>query len=208
MLDADVKKQLLRELEKSGNVYRACLKVGIDRSTFYRWKENDEDFRNKAEEAERGARANNCDVAEHALMANVRKGDMGAIRFVLSHNSPIYRNPMPPPLKMFEDFFPGEGLGRLRIAMALKRKFKKMGGIPPKPGGADMEDVDLQEYEEYINEWYRKALSEPLFTPSRGDSSKSAADKVQEKSEEPQPPETMDDLLNKIVARYKEERGL
>ncbi len=37
MHDDKTKEKLLKELRKFGNVYLSCLKVGIDKSTFYRW---------------------------------------------------------------------------------------------------------------------------------------------------------------------------
>jgi hypothetical protein len=95
MIDEEIKTQLLQELEKSGNVYFACLKTNVHRSTYYRWKGESEEFKIKAEQAEHLGRANNCDIAEQALMLNVKDKKMDAIKYLLSHNSPKYKGKEP-----------------------------------------------------------------------------------------------------------------
>lgn len=90
MIDLETKEKLLKEIEKSGNVYLSCLKIGIDKATFYRWKK-EKDFNKKANEAIKMGRESNCDIAEHALMINVKERKMEAIKYVLSHHSKIYK---------------------------------------------------------------------------------------------------------------------
>jgi hypothetical protein len=90
MIDLETKEKLLKEIEKSGNVYLSCMKTGIDKATFYRWKD-DKEFRKKANEAVKRGRENNCEIAEHALMMNVKDKKMDAIKYVLSHQSKIYK---------------------------------------------------------------------------------------------------------------------
>ncbi|MDP3996817.1 MAG: hypothetical protein Q8P86_03960 [bacterium] len=91
MIDLETKEKLLKEIEKSGNVYLSCMKTGIDKATFYRWKKDDKQFNKKATEAIKRGRENNCELAEHALMLNVKEKKMDAIKYVLSHQSKIYR---------------------------------------------------------------------------------------------------------------------
>lgn len=91
MIDLETKEKLLKEIEKSGNVYLSCMKTGIDKATFYRWKKDDEQFSKKATEAIKRGRENNCEIAEHALMMNVKEKKMDAIKYVLSHQSKIYK---------------------------------------------------------------------------------------------------------------------
>lgn len=91
MIDLETKEKLLKEIEKSGNVYLSCMKVGIDKATFYRWKKDDKQFSKKATEAVKRGRESNCDLAEHALMLNVKEKKMDAIKYVLSHQSKIYK---------------------------------------------------------------------------------------------------------------------
>lgn len=114
MIDDKTKKKLLKELEKTGNVYLACLKVGIDRSTHYRWRDSDADFKKQATRAIRRGKENICDIAKHALLLKVKEKDMRAIEYVLSHNDPAYKkkqtsnvvivhkkiNPLPAPIQM------------------------------------------------------------------------------------------------------------
>ena len=92
MINDKLKNKLLQELEKSGNVYFACLKTNVHRSTYYRWKKENEGFKIKAEQAEHIGRENICDVAEQALMANIKERKMDAIKYLLGHNSPRYKN--------------------------------------------------------------------------------------------------------------------
>lgn len=91
MIDPDVKLKLLTELEKSGNVYLACSKTGVGRATYYRWVREDQTFRRTASTALKIGRENLCDIAEHALLLKVKDKDLGAVKYVLSHNSSRYK---------------------------------------------------------------------------------------------------------------------
>lgn len=91
MIDAKTKQKLLNGLHKFGNIYMACLSVGISRADYYRWKEKDEKFREKAEEAVRMGRENFVDISEGSLMKNVKNGNQKAIEFALKHNSQRYK---------------------------------------------------------------------------------------------------------------------
>jgi hypothetical protein len=82
-------------------VYFACLKTNVHRSTYYRWKAENKEFKTKAEQAERLGRENNCDIAEQALMLNVKDKKMDAIKYVLSHNSPRYKGKQPSQVIIF-----------------------------------------------------------------------------------------------------------
>jgi len=91
MIPEETKKKFLEELERSGNVYYSCAKVGINRATFYRWRQEDKKLKKLANMAIRNGRANACDIAEHALLLNVKDRKMEAIKYTLSHNSPRYK---------------------------------------------------------------------------------------------------------------------
>lgn len=91
MIDKKTKTKLLSELEKRGNVWFACAKVGISRATYYRWCEEDKNFREKAHALLKQGRENMCDIAEHALAIKVKEGSIEAIKYQLSHNSPFYK---------------------------------------------------------------------------------------------------------------------
>lgn len=91
MIDEEPKKKLLEELEKTGNVYFACLKTGVPRSTFYRWCKKFPEFKALTKAVIKNGRENSCDIAEYALMKKVKEGDFNAIKYLLSHNSPRYK---------------------------------------------------------------------------------------------------------------------
>jgi hypothetical protein len=91
MIDGKTKDNLLKELEKSGNVYFSCLRVSINRSTYYRWCESDKLFGKNASRAIKQGRANNCDVAIQALMIRIKEKDQRAIEFYLRHNDSTYK---------------------------------------------------------------------------------------------------------------------
>jgi hypothetical protein len=92
MIDEKTKQKFIKELEKSGNVWFSCLKSGIHRSTYYRWIKEDKKFKKLAEKTINHGRENICDIAEHALMVNVKNQEMSAIKYVLGHLCPRYKN--------------------------------------------------------------------------------------------------------------------
>ena len=61
------------------NVTEACKKVEIDRSTYYRWLENDPDF----VQAVQDAREEKIDFIEDQLLERISSGDTTAIIFAL-----------------------------------------------------------------------------------------------------------------------------
>lgn len=91
MIDGETKQKLLQEIEKVGNVYSSCLKIGVNKATYYRWKKEDKEFSKLAIKAEKTGRENMCDIAEHALMQNVKERKMDAIKYALAHNSTRYK---------------------------------------------------------------------------------------------------------------------
>lgn len=92
-MKAKTKKQkrlLLNELGNNPLIERACKKVGIARSTFYRWCDADADFKAKAEVAIEFGRGKLNDFAESKLMEAIDMGSVQAIRYWLDHNSKRY----------------------------------------------------------------------------------------------------------------------
>jgi hypothetical protein len=216
MIDEATKNKLIQELEKSGNVYLSCLKVGINKATYYRWLKEDNAFAKKAYQAIRFGRENNCDVAEHSIMLLVKEKNLKASEYILSHNSPRYKPSMSSSKvylehkrssvepekskpknwdeavsdyksKAFEKLSPsdkeliqkadaiiGEGKDykvsledliahdnkgrneRSEKIIKIKKRYEKLGGIPPKSDGSKIADEELPEYDGYIEEWYVK----------------------------------------------------
>ena len=61
------------------NVTTACSEIGIDRSTYYRWLENDPSFSQTVQEA----REEKLDFIEDQLLGKIAEGDTTAIIFAL-----------------------------------------------------------------------------------------------------------------------------
>ena len=66
---------LLSELENSPIVERACKKVGIARSTFYRWCDADLEFKRTAEDAIALGRDKMNDYVESKLLEAINAGN-------------------------------------------------------------------------------------------------------------------------------------
>lgn len=83
--------KLLAELERTGIPLTACSKVGIARSTYYRWRQEDIVFKVQTDEAIQIGRENITDLAESKLVKNIGDGNQRAIEFQLRHNDNRYR---------------------------------------------------------------------------------------------------------------------
>lgn len=82
---------LLAELERTGIPLTACNKVGVARSTYYRWRQDSISFKIQSDEAIRIGRENITDFAESKLVNNIGDGNQRAIEFQLRHNDERYR---------------------------------------------------------------------------------------------------------------------
>ena len=89
--DAD-KKRLLAHLEKTPIVEAACKKAGLPRSTYYRWRKDDEDFANLCDETIDLSVGRINDLAESQLINAIKNQNMTAITFWLKHHHGKYRN--------------------------------------------------------------------------------------------------------------------
>jgi hypothetical protein len=90
MIDAVTKQKLLDEISKFGNIYLACLRVGISRADYYRWIKEDKNFKENAEDAVRVGRENFIDICEGSLIKNVKNGNQRAVEYGLRFNSERY----------------------------------------------------------------------------------------------------------------------
>lgn len=84
--------QLLKELENNPFIEQACKKIGIARSTYYRWIEQDNSFAQLAEHSQQHGRTKVNDFAESKLLENVRNNHYHSIAFWLRHNHQTYRS--------------------------------------------------------------------------------------------------------------------
>ncbi len=83
---------LIEQLKKTPIVQVACEKIGVSRATFYRWKNEDEDFAGKADQAiTEGGRLIN-DFAESQLISAIKNGQLSAIVYWLNHHHKTYAN--------------------------------------------------------------------------------------------------------------------
>lgn len=84
------KELLLEQLKKTPIVQVACEKVSVSRATYYRWRNDDEDFAKLADEAISEGNLLVNDMAESQLMSAIRDKNLTAIIFWLKHHHPSY----------------------------------------------------------------------------------------------------------------------
>lgn len=84
------KETILKQLTQTPIIQVACSKAGVGRATYYRWKKDDEDFSQKADEAIIQGRLFINDLAESKLLAAIQDQNMTGIIFWLKHNHPAY----------------------------------------------------------------------------------------------------------------------
>lgn len=89
--DAD-KNKLLKQLEKTPIVEAACKQIGLPRSTYYRWRKDDESFAEKCDETIELSVGRINDLAESQLINSIKDRNMTAIVFWLKHHHKSYRN--------------------------------------------------------------------------------------------------------------------
>jgi hypothetical protein len=91
--EKDINKDLLIEqFKKIPIVQIACEKVGVARSSYYRWRKDDPEFAEKADQALVGGRMLINELAESQLVSLIQERNLGAIRFWLSCNDKNYKN--------------------------------------------------------------------------------------------------------------------
>lgn len=83
---------MLEQLKKTPVVEIACNKTGTGRTTFYRWKREDDAFAKAVDEALREGRLLMNDMAESQLLAAIRDGNFAAVQYWLKHHHPDYAN--------------------------------------------------------------------------------------------------------------------
>ena len=85
------KKRLLLRLVKTPIVEAACNQANVPRSTYYRWRKDDEAFAEACDEAiEQSASVVN-DLAESQLISAIKDQNMTAVMFWLKHHHRNYR---------------------------------------------------------------------------------------------------------------------
>lgn len=82
-------------LEESPFPTIVAKKLGIDKSTIYRWKKKNPEFRYKVEEYIQKGRESMTEVVEGVTYTEAKKGNMQACRLILESNDKRYRKPRP-----------------------------------------------------------------------------------------------------------------
>jgi len=86
------KELLLAQLAKTPIVEAACKNVGLPRSTYYRWRKEDEAFAEDCDETIEVSIGRINDLAESQLINAIKNQNMSAITFWLKHHHHRYRN--------------------------------------------------------------------------------------------------------------------
>jgi ACT domain-containing protein len=85
-----LEEKFFTELKKVPVVQVACEKVGISRNTIYRWRREDEKFKEIMEESLNDGIAFVNDMSESQLLTQIKEGNLGAVRLWLTHNHERY----------------------------------------------------------------------------------------------------------------------
>ncbi len=110
------KNKLIRELEEYPLIERACKKMNISKATFYRWLDEDPEFKHDVEIAQDKGRAKLNDFAESKLLENIKANVHPAIVYWLRHNSKRYR-PHAIRLYLEENTKQRKDIGRLQLIL-------------------------------------------------------------------------------------------
>jgi len=81
----------LEQVRKIPIIQVACEKVGIARSSVYRWRDEDEEFRKEFEKALTDGEAMVNDMGEAQLISLIKEKSWSAISFWLRHRNPKFR---------------------------------------------------------------------------------------------------------------------
>ena len=85
------KARLVEQLKKTPIVQIACEKEGLGRASYYRWRKEDPEFADAADEALCTGKSLISDLAESQLIKAIRDGNMTAIIYWLKNQHPDYR---------------------------------------------------------------------------------------------------------------------
>jgi len=85
------KNKMLERLRKTPIVEMACKQSAIPRSTYYRWRKDDETFASECDDAIEHSAGLINDLAESQLISAIKDKSMPAITFWLKHHHKTYR---------------------------------------------------------------------------------------------------------------------
>ena len=84
-------KRIIALLQENPIVQVACFKAGIARATFYRWQQDDKDFKAMCNKSKIIGLSIVNDAIESVVIKKAREGDMKAAFYWLNNNHPKYR---------------------------------------------------------------------------------------------------------------------
>ena len=84
------KKKILAQLAKTPIVEAACKQIDLPRSTYYRWRKEDEAFAEACDETIELSVGRINDLAESQLINAIKDRNMSAITFWLKHHHKSY----------------------------------------------------------------------------------------------------------------------
>lgn len=87
------KKKFLVELEVVPIVQIACDRVGVPRSTYYRWKKEDSNFSSQVEESLLRGKGCVNDLARSKLLKKIAEEERWALQYWLTHNDRDFMKP-------------------------------------------------------------------------------------------------------------------
>jgi len=86
------KELVLKNLRKTPIIQIACDRAGISRATYYRWRNEDKEFKKIADGAIREGELFINDISESQIISLIKEKNWPAISFWLKHNHPKYAN--------------------------------------------------------------------------------------------------------------------
>jgi len=86
------KEAMVEQLKKTPIIQIACEKAGISRATYYRWRKDDKEFDEQAEESLLSGIALINDMAESQLISAIKDKKLTAIIFWLKNRHQNYTN--------------------------------------------------------------------------------------------------------------------
>lgn len=89
---AEIKKKLLERLKKNFTISSACHLVGIGRTTFYCWMEEDLEFKHQAYENIQESKKDVTDMAYTRLVKHIEDGNLTAVMYWLNNKDPEINN--------------------------------------------------------------------------------------------------------------------
>lgn len=92
MAKQDKKTQVIKELSQTPIVSLVCMKVGISRNTYYRWKSEDRLFGKMVREAVDEGHRHTDDMVESQLMKKIQAGEWQPMKYYLDKRHRKYKN--------------------------------------------------------------------------------------------------------------------